>query len=253
MLARITSSRKTKPASLACRERFGKRDEPRQHVGHLDARELGASAVADDHREVLAQVRDERERMAGIEGQRRQHRDRSRARSSRVRCSRISGVHSSGSRNEMRSAASSGRSSFQTPPASCSICTPRCASRRAAARCCSRPGATSSIPSRSFFSVADANHEELVEVGPVMPRNFTRSSSGMRRVAGLGEHALVELEPAQLAVDVERGVLQVRVVGPRLTTRSADAEVGGDGRVVAPRRATAILGVHTEFRGKSGS
>ena len=55
-------------------ERLGKRDEARQHVGHLDARELRAAAVADDDREVLAQVRDERERMARVERQRRQHR-----------------------------------------------------------------------------------------------------------------------------------------------------------------------------------
>jgi hypothetical protein len=55
-------------------ERLGQRDESRQRVGHLDACELGAAPVADHHREVLAQVRDERERMTRVERQRRQHR-----------------------------------------------------------------------------------------------------------------------------------------------------------------------------------
>ena len=32
----------------------------------------------------------------------------------------------------------------------------------------------------------------------------------MRGILGLREHALVELQPAQLAVDVERGVLEIR-------------------------------------------
>ena len=43
-----------------------------------------------------------------------------------------------------------------------------------------------------------------------MARNFTRSSSGCDGVERLVEHALVELEPAQLAVDVERGILEIR-------------------------------------------
>ena len=47
----------------------------------------------------------------------------------------------------------------------------------------------------------------------MMARNFTRSSSGCDRVARLREHALVELEPAQLAIDVKRRVLEVRGVG----------------------------------------
>jgi hypothetical protein len=49
-------------------------NEARQHARHLDSRELGAPAVLDAHGEVHAQVRDVRERVAGVEGERRQNR-----------------------------------------------------------------------------------------------------------------------------------------------------------------------------------
>ena len=62
-------------AARAARSLSGSGDEARQHVRHLDARELGAPAVPHDDREVLAQVRDERERMPGVERQRRQDRE----------------------------------------------------------------------------------------------------------------------------------------------------------------------------------
>ena len=51
----------------------GKRDEPRQQVGHLHARELRSSFVLDHDRQILAAIRDERERMPGVECQRRQN------------------------------------------------------------------------------------------------------------------------------------------------------------------------------------
>ena len=70
---RESRPRRRRTSSLRCRELFGQQDKARKHVGHLDARELRASGVADDHREVLAQVRDERERVAGIEGERREN------------------------------------------------------------------------------------------------------------------------------------------------------------------------------------
>ena len=75
MLRRMTSSRKTNDVPGLRREVFRNRDEPRQHARHLDARELGAAAVLHPHREVHAQVRDVGERMARVEGQRRQHRE----------------------------------------------------------------------------------------------------------------------------------------------------------------------------------
>ena len=42
-----------------------------------------------------------------------------------------------------------------------------------------------------------------------MARNFTRSSSGSALVLGQLQHALVELEPGQLAVGVELGRVEL--------------------------------------------
>ena len=50
------------------------RDESRQHIGQLDAGEPRTAVVANNDREVHAEVRDERKRMAGVERQRCQHR-----------------------------------------------------------------------------------------------------------------------------------------------------------------------------------
>ena len=50
-----------------------------------------------------------------------------------------------------------------------------------------------------------ANHEELVEVAPGDAEELHALEQRMGRVAGLFEHTLVEREPAQLAIDVERG------------------------------------------------
>ena len=46
-------------------------------------------------------------------------------------------------------------------------------------------------------------------------RNFSRSSSGTSGVLGELEHALVELQPRQLAVEVQLGVLEVELGGDR--------------------------------------
>ena len=44
---------------------------------------------------------------------------------------------------------------------------------------------------------------------PVIAEELDALEQRMRASLRLGEHALVELQPAQLAVDVERGVLEV--------------------------------------------
>ena len=71
-------------------------------------------------------------------------------------------------------------------------------------------GATSSIPSRSFFSVVATrimkNSSRFV---PTIDEELHALEQRMRRVARLGEDALVELEPAELAVDVQRRILEV--------------------------------------------
>ena len=50
-----------------------KRDEARQQVGNLHAREFRPPLVLDNDREILAAIRDERKRVSGVERQRRQH------------------------------------------------------------------------------------------------------------------------------------------------------------------------------------
>src|SRR5699024_1077149 len=55
----------------------------------------------------------------------------------------------------------------------------------------------------------DTNHEELVEVGGADCQELHALEQRMHRIAGLGEHALVELQPTELAVDIERRMLEV--------------------------------------------
>ena len=50
-----------------------KRDESGQQVGHFHTRELRSAFVLDDNREILAAIRDERERMSWVERQWRQN------------------------------------------------------------------------------------------------------------------------------------------------------------------------------------
>jgi hypothetical protein len=59
---------------VAVRQGRGQRDEARDHLGQLDAREFRASLVLDRDREILAAVRDVWERMSRIERQRGQDR-----------------------------------------------------------------------------------------------------------------------------------------------------------------------------------
>jgi hypothetical protein len=53
------------------------------------------------------------------------------------------------------------------------------------------------------------NHEELVEIGRGNREELDALEQRMRRVVGLVEYALIELEPAELAVDVEGGILEI--------------------------------------------
>ncbi len=60
-----------------------------------------------------------------------------------------------------------------------------------------------------LLQAADADHEELVEVGLEDGQELEAFQERHGRVLGLFEDAPVELQPAQLAVDVERRVRQV--------------------------------------------
>jgi hypothetical protein len=57
----------------------------------------------------------------------------------------------------------------------------------------------------------DAHHEELVEVGPEDRQELRAFEQGDVLVLGQLEHALVEVEPGELAVRVGHGPLYRRV------------------------------------------
>ena len=52
----------------------------------------------------------------------------------------------------------------------------------------------------------DPHHEELVEVGGRDGQELDALEQRVRGVGGLGQHAAVELEPAELPIDIESGV-----------------------------------------------
>ena len=91
----------------------------------------------------------------------------------------------------------------------------------------------------------DPHHEELVEIGADDGEELHPLEQGVVGVVGLREHALVELEPAQFAVQVQRMVPQVvggdlcpvDLVRRRLGRASGtpDAEAFLRGRVVTVR------------------
>ncbi len=55
----------------------------------------------------------------------------------------------------------------------------------------------------------DANHEELVEIRAGDREELHTLEQRVRGVARLCQNALVELQPTELAVDIQRRVLQV--------------------------------------------
>ncbi len=188
----------------------GDGDEPIQRGRNLHARELGAAAVADDDREVAAQVRDVRERMPGVERQRRQDRQDLGTEVVREVCRDLRrvllGVE------DVHALAGQGRAQL-LPPAPLQR-----------AHHLGGPGAGGSQLLLGVQAVradvldagaillqqrGDAHHEELVEVRGDDGQELDAFEQGMCRVERLVEHTLVELQPAQLTVDVERRMFEV--------------------------------------------
>ena len=90
----------------------------------------------------------------------------------------------------------------------CSSCSPR--------RHAGRPRSRSGCRPAPSAAAADADHEELVEVRAEDGEELEPLQQRHGRVLGLFEHAAVELEPAQFAVDVQRRVVEVGRVGRQL-------------------------------------
>ena len=195
------------------REAIGQGHEPRQHPRHLDAGELRPAAVPDAHGEVHAQVRDVRERMARIEGERRE--DREDLRLEVLREPRIDGRGVVGRLEEVN--AIGGQQRPQVP---------RPASRLLVhLRQCPRPDDRQLFfggqpVERGLLDAGaeflqdggDPHHEELVEVRAGNRQELDALEERVRRVLGLREDPPVELEPAQLAIDVQRRGAEIRAI-----------------------------------------
>src|SRR5262249_48201156 len=61
-----------------------------------------------------------------------------------------------------------------------------------------------------LLDAADADHEELVQVGAEDGQELEALQKGHLRVLGLFEYAAVELQPAQLPVEVQRRIFPSR-------------------------------------------
>jgi hypothetical protein len=166
--------------------------------------------MADHDGEVAAAVRDEGERVAGVERQRRQHRKDLAPKILReVRPDRVGVLV----RLEEPDAMLFERRAERFPPAGRLILhQPRGAAanrgellrgRETVGRQVLRPGALLLQQRR------DAHHVELVEVRRDDGQEFHALEQRVIVRGRLIEHALVELEPAQLAVDVARRIAQV--------------------------------------------
>ena len=194
-------------------DRRWQRDEPRKHVRHLHPGELGPPAVADHDREVLAQIRNERKGMARIERERREHRaDLAREVAAQVLAHRRRPRVLVEKRNLIRL-----EQLAKLDPRRGLIA--QHLARARAHRLELLLGVVS-IRSDVLDFLAQllqrrrhADHEELVEVRAGDRQELHALEQRMGRVARLREHTFVELEPAQLAVDVERWILEVCRIG----------------------------------------
>jgi hypothetical protein len=63
-----------------------------------------------------------------------------------------------------------------------------------------------------LFETRDADHEELVEVGPVDRDELQPLEQRVALVERFFEHAVVDRDPRQLAIDVERRIVERRNV-----------------------------------------
>ena len=168
----------------------GKRDEPRQQVGHLDARELRPPFVLDDDREILAAIRDERKRMPGVERQRRQHgADVDVEMPLEIRAVVVGVV--AGIENDD---ALVGKLSAQR-------LLPEFRQLRE-----HRRGAVA----RARVGLVEAHHEKLVEV---VGGDAEELGALEQRMAGPGllQHPLIEGQPAELPVEIQRRIPEIGI------------------------------------------
>ncbi|MCY4122162.1 MAG: hypothetical protein OXG72_14715, partial [Acidobacteria bacterium] len=196
------------------------RDEARQHVRQLDAGEARAPGLLDHHRQVHAQVRDERERMPGVERQRGQHRvdvpavvvlqvvlDR------RAVVGRVEDANAVRRQPRPHDVGPAALDVVHHPLGPQANGVELLLGAHPVGRQRLAVGAELAQQRRH------PHHEELVQVGRHDREELDPLEQRMALVLGLQQHPLVELQPAQLPVDVQRRVLQVRGVRSRVAAR----------------------------------
>ncbi len=166
-----------------------------------------------DDGEVERLVAQVREGVAGVDGQRRQRREDAGAEVLRAAACSLGPVESVGQRAARPPRASElGTSSSRQSGSSCRP--PWRGARSAMAASCSagehavRPGAGDARPRSCCFRPATRTMKNSSRLAATMRQELEPLEERQARVARLGEDALVEGEPRQLAVDEHPGVVQ---------------------------------------------
>ena len=128
----------------------------------------------------------------------------------------------------------------------------------AAARCSGRRADVLDAGAILLQQRRDAHHEELVEVGADDGEELDALEQGMVAVQRLVEDPLIELEPAQLAIDVQRWIAEIvriesrPVVRQRFRRYRRPATVSNAAAVTAARRVPLSLPVSMVTSRSSG-
>ena len=226
------SSSKTKRSGRAVRRRRGSWMKRSRLIGHAHQRLHGAALLAGKLQgEREAEIGDERKRMRRVDRERRQHRE-----------DRIEEIALEPAAARPRSARPARRSRCRHRPARRAASSSwRAAAApvrrpwRRSARSCSAGDSPSSltvaISSRAWPGEAgDAHHDELVEV---LARDRQEAQPLEQRMVGVLrflQHAPVELQPGNLAVDEARrarGKLRVQADGRLARPPSARRDLAG--------------------------
>ena len=185
----------------------GQRHPPRQVFRQLDPHEapLARARLLDHHAQRLAQVADERERVAGVDRQRRQ--DREDVAAEEVVRRRLVGVAELGVAADAHAVLFQGRVQLLVPAADLAVQQRadlgvdqiELLGRRQAVH---RPRRDAG--GGLALEAADALHEELVEVAGEDRQKFDPLQQRHLVVLGQFQDAAVEVEPADLAVEEQR-------------------------------------------------
>ena len=234
-------------SSSTKRSPSGSDDEPWEQRRHLHPGEplVAARRVAHGDGQVEREVRDVGERVGGVDRERGEHRE-----------DRLGEERRRGARARRRPARPSRRTGSRRPRARAR---PRCANTAAArptssstrsrmARSCSTRSSPSGVVLRRPAASCSMRPETRTSKNSSrfwlkMARNLARSSSGQVRVLGQGEHAVVEVEPRELAVEEPIG----RILQRRSRLRECDVQPGHRTMVLPVRDLpTGPIGVRSE-------